>query len=199
MYLDDMTTNTDSSIRYVETYKGREVKVVHRPREEREYSSRSAGFVVYLDGKTYQGGYFPTEICARHRDADGNRVFEPTGYSHETLIKRAAKKGRQWVDASIADDEIRPYAEQVIAYIPRSDKDAAIGQVGTAVTDFEVHDRVWFYSRGNIRQGVVEKIGKTNVGVAYVTSKGGQITRMSLKPGQVGFTIENVNVIAETR
>lgn len=182
-----MTTATnDSVVHHTETYKGREITVDFRPRLQENRSSRAAGFEVHVDGRTYQGGFIVTETYDR-----AEQGYVSKGVSDESLIKKAIKKGRQWVDADIADAEIRPSLENCIAYVSRKAK-ASLVCTGSEPTDFEVGDLVWFYSRGNFRSGRIEKIGKTNVGVAYVTEVGGIITRKSLKPGEVGFAVEEI-------
>lgn len=175
---------TTDDLFHFEAYKGRQIEVTHRPHHEGQYSHRAAGFEVTIDGKPVYASNLVTEHVDR---ALSGWAYTPMSEAEVAkVLKKAIKKGRDVVDQRIADAEIRPFAEQAIAVIPRA-ADAVIAATGQDVNDFVPRDRVWVYSRGNIRQGVVEKVGKTNITVAYVTKKGGQITRKSFKPEQVGF------------
>lgn len=157
-------------------YLGRKISVHHRSREVGRFSSRKAHYYATIDGRRTSRLYTP--------DREGPSPTDEAAH--------LAKKAKKIVDGWIADDLLRPALEAEIVHWPMTATMPTIEQRGTytfkhewEAKRFVIGSRVVAHSRGCYRLVVVEKTTATKVTVAYVTSRGGQITRKILKPNEI--------------
>ena len=105
--------------------------------------------------------------------------FVQTSFNGDNAAKalRSAKHG---IDVRIADEAIRERAQRFIGSLRLEEALQSIDGVHKATKDTPVGSVAWVFSRGRWYRGIAEKVGRTNVTVAYTTqSNPGFITRKS--------------------
>lgn len=115
------------------------------------YVSRRAHWAGQIDGRSYQG---------------------TDGWTEAEAIAAAGKVAAR-MDIN---DSWYPRCKAVAANYRYSDAD----RFGTDSTDFFVGQKVVGYGHGGARVGLVEKVGKKNVGVIYVVASSGALWRKSM-------------------
>lgn len=89
-----------------------------------------------------------------------------------------------------ADEAIWPAAAAVAGTFTEEQASRFFPVFGTGPEDFTVGQTVAVYSRGRIRVGLVEKIGRKNVTVVYVTESTGALWRKAMPFDKVSFARE---------
>lgn len=176
-----MTTEASPVRELIETleYRGSTIYLYHQPEQDIDYEKD-----VYEWDKPYEPGQpygsrnlvkVGVEPAVRHFDNRYYASFKELpahSWSHfqgDTAAK-ALKSAKHNVDVSLADEALRPVLVRLIGY----DKTGEITDKFPHPTPNTVQegDVAWLYSRGGWRRGVVEKVGRTNVTIAYVTEGG---------------------------
>lgn len=143
-------------------YRGRTIEVFRD-----DYPRRLSTYV----GSTAEGNYQSFTVWHATEDhpvAFGtiiDKAHRFFGHAKATEAKAVARAKAE-IDLVEADDEIRPVAIRALGM------DVADWDVEATVDQVQVGQIVGVYSRGKVRPVVVEKIGKKNIGVAYVTPSG---------------------------
>jgi hypothetical protein len=119
------------------------------------------GHEIAVEATTYDASKFGerpafTQRVARH---DGREFRCPSGTDEEAMAKLRAH-----VDETLANDAIRPRL-QAAAGIAASLDGASVVYRSTVALD----DAVWIFAMGRHRRGLVTKVGRTRLEVAYVT------------------------------
>lgn len=156
-------------------YFGRKIEIFHTSEEVTRWSRRHAHFYASIDGRRSR----PLIVTGRLPEDEG-------------FVDPLRKKAKKTVLEMNNDDSLRPSLEGYIAHYGLTRDPSAVVADGfrfdheRAVADFPVGERVVAFGRGCWRAMVVEKIGRTKITLAYVTSRGGQITRANALPSEIG-------------
>lgn len=166
---------TTKTVTATETYRGVELALVetftpawHEP--AREYPAE------HYNGRDHAAWTGPARDHAdqtrRHVTIGARSSSRPTGTDTQVFAKL-----RKYVDLQIADEEVLPKVTALIANVKRSEDPPAAVALG---------DVVAIYAMGHWRRGLVTKVNKARVEVAYTTrSSGGRVFRKMEKPAEL--------------
>lgn len=141
---------------------------------------------------------------------DGKFVDRYSDVNDAAIEKKVIAAAKRHIEKLEADEFWSPLCAMVAETLTTSAAQiAAKGRLEQTADSFYVGQRVAVYARGQYRVGLVEKIGKTNVGVVYVTASTGNLWRKSGKFADVvilapkpeasetdGLATEDENLIA---
>lgn len=105
---------------------------------------------------------------------DGKRLGHYTAPTQPEVEKKIVVAAKRYAEVAEADAVWYPRCKVVAANYRGDDP------VGTSASDFHVGQVVAVYGHGGMRTGLVEKVGKKNVGVIYVVASSGALWRKSM-------------------
>lgn len=130
----------------------------------------------YKLGEPIYTGRFETSLSrAAHHEScvNGKTYYGFWGPDTPAGIKKATKSAHHSVDVRLADERDLKLCQKVCGYA-----EGALNTERLVNASTPLNTKVAFYSRGKGRIGIVSKVGRTNVEVAYVTpSNPNRITR----------------------
>lgn len=182
-----MTTDQRPQVEFVssEEYRGMTLYLYRRPEQDVTFERE-----IYGQLKDQTFGKIGTEDCTIHHTEaffvsykllEGDRHW--LGWHSGATPDKALKSAKGNVDVALANEALWPRLVEVVGSLSRNGE---LPEMAQATAETPVNTVVWIYSRGGWRRGVVEKVGRTNLTVAFTTrgaieSQGKTVTRKSDK------------------
>lgn len=137
---------------------GRTLTVTYVPATQTEYSRSPARASVIVPGCQGRGTIY---LTGSEADSIATSCAEADDFARKLAAERIGELA--------AYDDLAAELAPLCAYLPRGEEpDLPKAGVG----DVEVGEVAWVYSRGNVRRGKIEKVGRTKLHVVYVSSTG---------------------------